>query len=351
MTASTSPREPKETGKAFTDSDLTGLWIDGDFSLEYHEETSPSDGLIASVEAELGGYKLPASYVELARLHNGGVLHRCVYPMDLPTNWADDHIVITGLYALGRTAQWSLVGPLGSTHMESEWGYPPIGVGIGDTPSAGHEQIMLDYRSCGKNGEPQVVHVDQEAGYRITFVAEDFATLIRGLVGEDDYYFAQEERTAAMVTVERGTLSPIVVRAVAAASGKLPGSARILRALARQIVEDKGSFALHGDEQSYAMYDLIFWLYSQLATARSFAHFVRDPEGTASYDAPCYELMIVCGLTDQPYGFSTGGFSEDFLRRWWEERVASGAITQSAEGFRLSTEAEQTLLAVVSSIG
>lgn len=194
MTAGVSPGEPKATSNAFTDIDLRGLWIDGDFSLEYHEETSPSDELIASVEAELGGYKLPASYVELARLHNGGVLHRCVYPMALPTSWADDHIVITGLYALGRTAQWSLVGPLGSTHMESEWGYPRIGVGIGDTPSAGHQQIMLDYRSCGKNGEPQVVHVDQEAGYRVTFVAEDFATLIRGLVGEDDYYFAQEER-------------------------------------------------------------------------------------------------------------------------------------------------------------
>lgn len=351
MTAGSSPGDPNATPRAFTDSDLTGLWIDGDFSLEYHEETSPSDELIASVEAELGGYKLPESYVELARLHKGGVLHRCVYPMDLPTNWADDHIVITGLYALGRTAQWSLAGPLGSTHMESEWGYPRIGIGIGDTPSAGHEQIMLDYRSCGKNGEPQVVHVDQEAGYRITFVAKDFATLIRGLVGEDNYYFAQEERKVAMVTVERGTLSPIVVSGLAAAASQLPDGERILRALARQVVEDKGSFALDGDGQSYAMYDLIFWLYSQLATARSFEDFVRGPEVAASYDAPCYELMIVFSLADQPYGFSTGGYVEDFLREWWEERVASGAITQSAEGFRLSTEAEQTLLAVVSSIG
>lgn len=351
MTAGTSPGEPKAPSNAFTDADLRGLWIDGDFSPEYHEEARPSDELIASVEAELGGYKLPASYVELARIHNGGVLHRCVYPMHHPTSWADDHIVITGLYALGRTAQWSVVGPLGSLHMESEWGYPRIGVGIGDTPSAGHEQIMLDYRSCGKSGEPQVVHVDQEAGYRITFVAEDFVTLIRGLVGEDDYYFAQEERKVALVTVERGTLSPIVVSALAAASGQLPEGERILRALARRIVEDKGSFALHGDEQSYAMYDLIFWLYSHLTTAQSFEHFVRDPEGAASYDAPCYELMIVFSLTDQPYGFNTGDFSGDFLLGWWQERLSSGAIAPSAEGFRMSPETQQNLLAVVSSIG
>lgn len=351
MTDGTSPGDSKAAPKAFTDSDLTGLWLGGDFSLEYYEEPSPGDELIASVEAELGGYKLPASYIELARIHNGGMLHRCVYPMDTATNWADDHIVITGLYALGRTAQWSVVGPRGSTHMEREWGYPRIGVGIADTPSAGHEQIMLDYRSCGENGEPQVVHVDQEAGYRITFVAEDFATFIRGLVVEDDYYFAQEERQVAIVTVERGTLSPIVVRALAAGASQLPEGERILRALARQIVEDKGFFALHGDGRSYAMYDLIFWLYSQLATARSFEHFVGYPKGGASYDAPCYELMIVFSLTDQPYGFNTGGFAEGFLRGWWEERLRTGAITPSADGFRMSREAEQNFLAVVSSIG
>ena len=78
---------------------------------------------------------------------------------------------------------------------------------------------------------------------------------------------------------------------------------------------------------------------------------MRDPEGAASYEAPCYELMIVFSLTDQPYGFNTGGFAEDFLRGWWQERVSSGAISHSAEGFRMSPEAEQNLLAVVSSIG
>lgn len=339
------------TARAFTDSDLTGLWMESGHSSNDYVEPYPDDELIASVEAELGGYKLPASYVELARIHNGGTLHRCVHPMNQPTNWADDHIVVTELYALGRTAQMSLAGPLGSLHMEREWGYPRIGVGIADTPSAGHEQIMLDYRSCGKNGEPQVVHVDQEAGYRITFVAKDFATFIRGLVGEDDYYFAEEERKVAVVTVERGTLSPIVTKALAAAAGRIPDGERILRSLARQVVEDKGSFALDGDGQSYAMYDLIFWLYSQLATARSFEDFVRGPVGGASYDVPCYELMIVSSIGDQPYGFNTGGFVEDFLRGWWQERVSSGAISPSAGGFRMSHEAEQTLLAVVSSIG
>jgi hypothetical protein len=47
--------------------------------------------------------------------------------------------------------------------------------------------VCLDYRKCGAKGEPQVVHVDQEADYKITFVAENFESFIRGL--EDDENF------------------------------------------------------------------------------------------------------------------------------------------------------------------
>lgn len=69
--------------------------------------------------------------------------------------------------------------------MIEEWEYPDIGVYFGECPSAGHDMICLDYRKCGKNGEPQVVHVDQEYDYKITFLAENFEQFVRGLVGEE----------------------------------------------------------------------------------------------------------------------------------------------------------------------
>lgn len=168
----------------FEDVDLDGLFDDGQET--GYTEPPPSDELIESIEVELG-YTLPSAYVELARYRNGGGLHRAAFPMSQPTGWADDHIMVTGIYAIGRTALYSLCGELGTAFMREEWGYPALGVGIADTPSAGHEQIMLDYRECGPTGEPTVVYVDQEDDYRITPVAVDFASFVRGLVDPDQF--------------------------------------------------------------------------------------------------------------------------------------------------------------------
>jgi hypothetical protein len=172
--------------RPFDGFDFEGFWDDCPYSLENYIEPPPNDLLIASIERELGGYRLPAAYVDLARRHNGGMVKRNCHPMKERTGWAEDHVAIDGLYAIGRTSTYSLAGQLGAKFMIEKWGYPPIGIGIADTPTAGHELIMLDYRACGKRGEPQVVYVDQEDDYSITVVAPDFETFIRGLVEESE---------------------------------------------------------------------------------------------------------------------------------------------------------------------
>ena len=59
------------------------------------------------------------------------------------------------------------------------------------------------------------------------------------------------------------------------------------------------------------------------------------PETGPSYASPCYRLMIPFSLVAAPYGFSTGGYVEGFLRDWWNAWVASGDIVEMAEGYRL----------------
>lgn len=144
-----------------------------------------TDEVLQVVEAQLG-HKLPTAYVDLARRHNGGSFARDAHPAPSPTSWAEEHIGVDILAAIGHTAPFSLCGELGSAFWVAEWGYPDIGIYIADCPSAGHDMIALDYRSPGS---PTVVHVDQERDYQITALAPDFETFVTGLVYESTYEF------------------------------------------------------------------------------------------------------------------------------------------------------------------
>ena len=170
----------------FEGFDLTNFWDDNWYALKEYVSDPPSDELIASVEEELG-YKLPAAYIWLMKQHNGGIPVNTCYPCDEPTCWADDHVAITGIFGIGREKNCSLCGEMGSQFMIDEWEYPAIGVAICDCPSAGHDMIFLDYRACGPQGEPAVVHVDQENDYKITHLADSFEEFIRGLEHESLY--------------------------------------------------------------------------------------------------------------------------------------------------------------------
>ncbi len=170
----------------FEGFDFTEFWDDSEYALKEYVSDPPSDELIASVEEELG-YKLPESYIWLMKRHNGGMPKNTCYPTDEPTSWAEDHVAITGIFGIGRDKECSLCGSLGSKFMIDEWEYPDIGVAVCDCPSAGHDMIFLDYTECGPDGEPKVVHVDQENDYKITLLADSFEEFIRGLLPESDF--------------------------------------------------------------------------------------------------------------------------------------------------------------------
>lgn len=159
--------------KYFENFDFSGFWIDN------NKETAQkvSNELIESVESELG-LKLPDSYIEFMKMFNGGTPEKNCFPTKTQTSWADDHVAIFEFLELDSIA-------LETEFMKDEWGYPDIGIYICDCPSAGHDIIMLDYRTCGKNGEPEVVHVDQSFDYKVTFLAKDFESFIKNLKAED----------------------------------------------------------------------------------------------------------------------------------------------------------------------
>ena len=177
----------------FEGFDLSDFWEEpGDCARKNYIEPPPTAEVIRQVEKELG-YKLPESYIALMQVQNGGFSKKSAFPTSTPTSWAEDHIAIESFLSIGRDKMYSLCGRMGSRFMIEEWGYPDIGIAICDCPSAGHDMVFLDYRECGPQGEPKVVHIDQEDDYYITPLADSFEAFIRGLVDEEEYWDDEDD--------------------------------------------------------------------------------------------------------------------------------------------------------------
>lgn len=176
-------KTPLEAG--LSDADLIGLWDNCAYSLEKYVGHIPTDGDIAEIEAELG-YLLPSSYKWLIKRQNGGILAKTCFKAPFQRDWAQDILNVESIYGIDREKPYSLCGSTGSRFWTSEWGYPDIGIAICGTESGGHGMIFLDYSDCGKSGEPCVVQIDQESDYELTYLADDFASFVRGLVPFED---------------------------------------------------------------------------------------------------------------------------------------------------------------------
>ncbi|MDF2658118.1 MAG: glucan biosynthesis protein [Paenibacillus sp.] len=313
-------------GDFFGQIDFTRFWDDSDYARKEYVSEPPTDELIASIEEELG-YKLPASYIAMMKIHNGGIpVHTC-FPTDDATSWAEDHISISGIMGIGREKAYSLCGEFGSPFMIEEWGYPDIGVVICDCPSAGHDVVMLDYRECGRDGEPAVVHVDQEADYNITFLAPNFAAFIQGLVHEDVYDTSEEDKQEDFRKVAAGKFSPLLAE-LCAKVDEVERIEHVIRTICTQIVEEKGVFALHADERSMLMYDLQFWLYTK-----------SYPQTTRDRYLGVYEQMIAFGGE-----FSTGGYAPGFITDWLDNRLQQGLIVENDGTLQLTAAATDDLI-------
>jgi hypothetical protein len=293
----------------FEDFDFGDFWEDSDYAREQYVDEPVTTELVRSVEAELG-FRLPAAYVALMRSQNGGIPKRTCFPTSSATTWSTDHVAITGIMGIGRTKTYSLLGSLGSRFMQQQWDYPTWGICVCDCPSAGHDMVMLDYRACGPEGEPAVVHVDQEVDYRVTLLARDFETFVRGLVDESVYDTSAEDLKAKLRAIEQGTFSTKLTKLLTRASGPAEHETA-LRRLLHTIATQKGYFALHDDPLSHLVYDVLFALHTA-------AHKVAKPQRFLK----AYPDLIAFGDGE----ITTGGYAEGFVEDWLELRMKAGDI-------------------------
>ncbi|SYX83914.1 SMI1/KNR4 family protein [Paenibacillus alvei] len=310
----------------FSDMSLDDFWEDSEYAREAYQSEPPTDELIALIEEELG-YKLPSSYIALMKQRNGGVPKNTCFPTEDATSWAEDHIAISGILGIGREKSYSLCGDLGSQFMIEDWGYPDIGVVICDCPSAGHDVVMLDYRACGRDGEPEVIHVDQEDDYEITFLADNFEAFIRGLVSAEEYDTSEEDKLEDLHRVAHGKFSPLLEELCANVI-EVDQIEQRIRRICTQIVEAKGHFSFHADEGSYLMYDVQFWLYTK-----------SYPETSREQYLSIYEKMIAFGGE-----FGQGGYGPSFITDWLDRRKKEGRIVQVNGHLRFTEQSIEELV-------
>ena len=152
--------------KFFDGFDFTNFWAEDDSF--YKREEYPGDQKVKEIEDKTG-YKFPESYLWLMKQHNGGAVAK--------NNQFFDEI----LSAQDSLAEYeALVG-------EGTWNYPDIGMPVCHCPSDVHDAYFFDYQECGKDGEPAVVHIDQEDEFEITHIANSFEEFIRSLVFGEAY--------------------------------------------------------------------------------------------------------------------------------------------------------------------
>lgn len=139
-----------------------------------------TDEMVSIAEEQLG-VKLPAEYLALLRVQNGGYTHGFGFPMTQPTTWAKDHVPLNYMTGIVtdhsiRTAQ----NILDTGYMTEEWGLPARQALLsGD----GHWWITLDYR---RGDTPSVAWIDVECAEDIQ-VAPTFAAFLDGLRPVSDF--------------------------------------------------------------------------------------------------------------------------------------------------------------------
>ncbi|MFI6880020.1 MerR family transcriptional regulator [Streptomyces sp. NPDC050400] len=148
------------------------FWGEGSYGVQ----DPLTDAAVEEAEQHLG-VRLPSSLLEILRLRNGGPVDpaRDAFPTTVPTSWSESHVPLDGLMGIGRRE--GHLSLLDTPYLVEEWGLPsPLVLLSGD----GHCWIALDYRLCGRHGEPSVTWFDTDRDTELA-LAPDFTTFVGGL--------------------------------------------------------------------------------------------------------------------------------------------------------------------------
>ncbi|GGT96268.1 MULTISPECIES: SMI1/KNR4 family protein [Streptomyces] len=135
---------------------------------------------------------LPSSLLDLLRHQNGGVVadSRDAFPTAQPTSWSADHVPFDFVMGIGHREDTLSI--LDTPYLVEEWGLPTAVVLVSASAPC---WIGLDYRACGRHGEPSVTWFDAELRTELT-LARDFRSFLEGLTAAEDFASMDADQTS-----------------------------------------------------------------------------------------------------------------------------------------------------------
>ncbi|MEV0192201.1 SMI1/KNR4 family protein [Kitasatospora purpeofusca] len=161
------------------------LW---DTDCDHGVQPPVTDQVILDAERLLN-VALPGSLLDLLRQQNGGRVTsgRNAFPTSGPTSWAADHVPFESLLGIGHRG--GTLSLLDSPYLVEEWNLPvPVVLVSGE----GSCWIGLDYRVCGRQGEPSVTWFDADDNSE-SALAPDFQSFVEGLTSASAFESAKSD--------------------------------------------------------------------------------------------------------------------------------------------------------------
>jgi hypothetical protein len=135
---------------------------------------------------ELLGIKLPAEYIDLLQIQNGGYIRYKLYLPPVALSWVQRPVMVEYIHGIEREPGGGVAESniLDSPRLVREWQLPDRLVLIGGDA---YNWIALDYRTSDSEGEPSVLSIDLETRATIE-LAPNFRTFVERLVDGNTYY-------------------------------------------------------------------------------------------------------------------------------------------------------------------
>lgn len=105
---------------------------------------------------------LPNKYIEILKQQNGGMIKSNLFPTEISTSWADDHINVDHILGIGEETR-----SLESEYLIKEWGLP-LNIVL-------NSWIALDYRKTKE--DPPIIYIDVDED-QIINITPNFEVLL-----------------------------------------------------------------------------------------------------------------------------------------------------------------------------